>query len=68
MDSGCLKHMTSDVDSFLTHKALQGKGVSFGNGKKRYILSIGKIRKSLDHSIENIYYVNGLKFCLLSVS
>ncbi|XP_070017139.1 uncharacterized protein [Nicotiana sylvestris] len=33
-----------------------------------YILGIGKVRKSLTHSIENVYYVNGLKYSLLSVS
>ncbi|XP_070031643.1 uncharacterized protein [Nicotiana tomentosiformis] len=36
--------------------------------KKGYILGIGRIGKSLSHSIENVYYVNGLKYSLLSVS
>ncbi|XP_070057773.1 uncharacterized mitochondrial protein AtMg00300-like [Nicotiana tomentosiformis] len=49
-------------------KALQGGNVSFGNGKKGYILGVGKVGKSLSHSIENVYYVNGLKYSLLSVS
>ncbi|XP_075098077.1 uncharacterized protein LOC142175391 [Nicotiana tabacum] len=48
--------------------ALQGGSVSFENGKKRYILGVGRIGKSLSHSIENVYYVNGLKYNLLSVS
>ncbi|XP_070029825.1 uncharacterized protein [Nicotiana sylvestris] len=42
--------------------------VSFGNGKKGYILGVGKVGKSLTHSIENVYYVNDLKYSLLSVS
>ncbi|XP_075100934.1 uncharacterized protein LOC142176685 [Nicotiana tabacum] len=29
---------------------------------------VGKVRKSLTHSIENVYYVNSLKYRLLSVS
>ncbi|XP_070031723.1 uncharacterized protein [Nicotiana tomentosiformis] len=33
-----------------------------------YILGVGKIGKSLSHSIKNVYYVNGLKYSLLSVS
>ncbi|XP_070055737.1 uncharacterized mitochondrial protein AtMg00300-like [Nicotiana tomentosiformis] len=36
--------------------------------KKGYILGVGRIGKSLAHSIENVYYVNGLKYSLLSVS
>ncbi|XP_075076411.1 uncharacterized protein LOC142163060 [Nicotiana tabacum] len=48
--------------------ALQGGSVSFGNGKKGYILEVGRIGKSLSHSIENVYYVKGLKYNLLSVS
>lgn len=33
-----------------------------------YTLDIGKIRRSLDHAIENVYYVSGLKYSLLNVS
>ncbi|XP_070011457.1 uncharacterized protein [Nicotiana sylvestris] len=35
---------------------------------KGYILSAGKAGKSLCHSIENMHYVDGLKYSLLSVS
>ncbi|XP_070011032.1 uncharacterized protein [Nicotiana sylvestris] len=68
MDSGCSKHMTGNTMDFLSLKALQGRSVSFGSGKKGYILGVGKVGKSLTHSIENVYYVNGLKYSLLSVS
>ncbi|XP_070051545.1 uncharacterized protein [Nicotiana tomentosiformis] len=68
MDSGCSKHMTGSTNDFLSLKALQGGSVSFGNGKKGYILGVGRIGKSLSHSIENVYYVNRLKYSLLSVS
>ncbi|XP_070055528.1 uncharacterized mitochondrial protein AtMg00300-like [Nicotiana tomentosiformis] len=68
MDSGCSKHMTRSTNYFLSLKVLQGGSVSFGNGKKGYILGVGRIGKSLSHSIENVYYVNGLKYNLLSVS
>ncbi|XP_070029439.1 uncharacterized protein [Nicotiana sylvestris] len=68
MDSGCLKHMTGNTMDFLSLKALQGGSVSFGNGKKGYIIGVEKVGKSLTHSIKNVYYVNGLKYNLLSVS
>ncbi|XP_070034279.1 uncharacterized protein [Nicotiana tomentosiformis] len=68
MDSGCSKHMTGNTMDFLSLKSLQGWNVSFGNGKKGCILGVGKIGKSLSHSIENVYYVNSLKYSFLSVS
>ncbi|XP_070047414.1 GRIP domain-containing protein RUD3-like [Nicotiana tomentosiformis] len=68
MDNGCSKHMTGNTVDFLSLKALQGGSVSFGNGKKGYILGVGRIGKSLFHSIKNVNYVNGLKYSLLSVS
>ncbi|XP_075112003.1 uncharacterized protein LOC142182040 [Nicotiana tabacum] len=68
MDSGCSKHMTRNTMDFLSLKVLQRGNVSFGNGKKRYILGVVKVGKSLSHSIENVYYVDGLKYSLLSVS
>ncbi|XP_070013966.1 uncharacterized protein [Nicotiana sylvestris] len=68
MDSRRSKHMTGNTMDFLSLKALQGGNVSFGNGIKGYILGVGKVGKSLTHYIENVYYVNGLKNNLLSVS
>ncbi|XP_070035578.1 uncharacterized protein [Nicotiana tomentosiformis] len=68
MDSGCSKHMTGSTNDFLSLKALQGGSVSFGNDKKGYILGVGRIGKYLTHSIENVFYVNGLKYSLLRVS
>ena len=68
MDSGCSKHMTGDVKNFLSLKTLQGGGVSFGDGKKGYILGVVKVGRSLKDSIDNVYHVDGLKYSLLSVS
>ncbi|XP_069152828.1 uncharacterized protein [Solanum lycopersicum] len=67
-DSGCSKHMTGDVKNFLSLKTLQGGGVSFGDGKKGYILGVGKVGRSLEDSIDNVYHVDVLKYSLLSVS
>ena len=60
MDSGCSKHMTGDIKNFLSLKALQGGGVSFGDGKKGYILGVSRVGKSVEESIENVYHVSGL--------
>ncbi|XP_049359192.1 uncharacterized protein LOC125823865 [Solanum verrucosum] len=68
MGSGCSKHMTGKNENFLSLKALQGGGVSFGDGKKGYILGVDRIGKSPEHSIKNVYYVSGLKNSLLSIS
>jgi len=68
MDSGCSRHMTGDTSNFLSLKAHQGGGVSFGGGKKGSILGIGKIGRSADNSINNVHYVEGLKYNLLSIS
>lgn len=67
MDSGCCKHMTEITDCFLLLKALKDGGVSFGDKNKSYILGVGKIGKSLNYAIEDVYYVNSLKYNLLSV-
>ncbi|XP_069145684.1 uncharacterized protein [Solanum lycopersicum] len=68
MDSGCSNHMTGDVENFLSLKTLQGGGVSFGDGMKGYILGHGKVGRSLEDSIDNVYHVDGLKYSLLCVS
>ena len=68
MDSGCSKHMTGDVKNFLSLKTLQGGGVSFGDGKKGYILGVGKVGRSLEDLIDNVYHVDGLKYSLINVS
>ncbi|XP_070004581.1 uncharacterized protein [Nicotiana sylvestris] len=42
MDSGCSKHMTGSKNQFLSLKDLKRGNVSFGNGKKREIIGVGK--------------------------
>ena len=68
MDSGFSKHMTKETKNFLSLKALQGRGVSSGDGKKGYISGVGKVGKTLEESIDNVYHISGLKYSLLSVS
>ena len=42
--------------------------MAFGNGKSEKIIGAGKTGKSLSHSIDNVYLVDGLQHNLLSVS
>ncbi|XP_075083622.1 uncharacterized protein LOC142167357 [Nicotiana tabacum] len=44
------------------------KGAVKGSSQQWYMDRVGRIGKSLSHSIENVYYVNELKYSLLSVS
>ena len=60
--------MTGDKSSFLSLTAFDGGRVAFGNGKSGTIVGVGKIGKSLSHSIDNVYLVDGLQHNLLSVS
>jgi len=60
LDSGCSRHMTGDRSNFLSLTAFDGGRVAFRNGKSGKIVGIGKIGKSLSHSINNVYLVNGL--------
>jgi len=47
--------MTGDKSNFLSLTAFDGGRVAFGNGKSGKIIGVGKINKSLSHSIENVY-------------
>lgn len=60
--------MIGETHNFLSLEAHQGGGVSCGIGKKGFTLGIVRIGRSVEHSIDNDYYVNGLKYNLLSVS
>lgn len=60
--------MTGRTECFLSLKTIQGRGVLFGHGNKGYILGVGKIKKSLDYVIANLYCESGLKYILFSAS
>jgi len=60
--------MTRDKSNFLSLTAFGGGSVAFGNDKSEKIIGIGYIGKSLSHSIDNVYLVDGLQHNLLSVS
>jgi len=60
--------MTGDRSNFLSLIAFDGERVAFRNGKSGKIVGIGKIDKSLSHSIDNVYLVDGLQHNLLIIS
>ncbi|XP_075101839.1 uncharacterized protein LOC142177266 [Nicotiana tabacum] len=68
LDSRWSRHKTGENKNFLSLTALQGGSVSFKNEKKGQITGIGKVGKSLSHAIEDVYYVEGLKHNILSIS
>lgn len=67
MDSGCSKHIILKIENLFLLKSLTCGGVCFCNGKKGYIIGVGKIKKLFEHSIDNVYYISGLKYSLLCV-
>ena len=68
MDSACSRHMTGNETLFLSLEEGKGGMVAFGGGKKGQIRDSGKIGRSDEHSIDKVYYVEGLRHNLLSIS
>ena len=60
--------MTGDITAFISCKPYPGGSVVFGDNKKGTITGVGKIGKSPQCSIDNVFLVEGLKHNLLSVS
>jgi len=60
--------MTRDISIFLSLTAFEEGSVTFKNGKFGTIVGLGKIGKSLSHSIDNVYLVVSLQNNLLIVS
>ena len=68
LDSGCSRHMTSNKGLFTT--LFEGKigTVTFGDRSKSVIKGIGTVDIPGLPIFENIWYVDGLKENLLSIS
>ena len=68
LDSGCSRHMTGNKGLFKT--LFEGKigTVTFGDGSKSVIRGIGTVDISGLPVFEDIWYVDGLKANLLSIS
>ena len=68
IDSGCSHHMTGDKSKFITFTQYDGNSVRFGNDAPCLIKGEGSIKLIEKISYDNIYYVEGLNYNLLSVS
>ena len=68
IDSGCFKYMTGDVFKFITIFFKKSGYVIYGDNNKGKIIGVGKIGTSFFIFIENVLFVEGLKYSLLSVS
>jgi len=60
--------MTRENSMFLVVKPIEGETISFGGMGKGNITSIGKIGFPFLASINNVLYVEGLKYNLLIIS
>ena len=68
LDSGCSHHMTRCKSKFKTLKDFDGGFVRFGDNSGAYITGRGSIMLNKDTPIRDVYFVEGLKHNLLSVS
>ena len=68
LDSGRSRHMTGEKSMLLNLKPIEGGITSFGGMGKGKIIGIGKISIPSLAFIDNVLYVEGLKYNLLSIS
>ena len=60
--------MTGERSRFLDLQPLKGGTVAFGGNQQGHIAGIGKVGKNNLTTIDNVFYVKGLKHNLLSIS
>ena len=68
IDSSCSRHLTWDRMKFDKLINYKGGNVSFGYDSSRKIKGLGSLMLSEKMSIHDVYYLDGLKCNLLSVS
>ena len=66
--SGCSRHMTGEQQIVTSYNEISGGKVTFGDGGKGKIRGVGNIDDPDQLSLINVYYVEGLKANLISVS
>ncbi|XP_013608102.1 PREDICTED: uncharacterized protein LOC106314834 [Brassica oleracea var. oleracea] len=67
-DSGCSKHMTGNEDYLEKLEFIRGGKVTFGDGGQGKIRAIGITSRPDVPKLSNVYFVEGLKANLISVS
>ena len=69
LDSGCSRHMTWDVNNFVSlSRKIDGGTVTFGDDSKGKIICNDNIQIGKSPLIEDVALVDGLKHNLLSIS
>ena len=68
IDSGCSHHMTGDKSKFVTLSYYDGNSVRFGNDAPCLIKGKGSIKLTYKFSCDNVHYVEGLNYNMLSIS
>lgn len=68
IDSGCSNHMIGDKDKFENIGPYKGECVKFGNDIPFIVKGKGTIQLDDKITCDNIYWVEGLNYNLLSVS
>lgn len=68
IDSGCSHHMTGDRRKFLSLEEYDGGAVRFGNDAPCMVKGKGSISLNGKNSVDNVYWVEGLRHNLLSVA
>ncbi|XP_010480935.1 PREDICTED: uncharacterized protein LOC104759742 [Camelina sativa] len=67
-DSGCSRHMTGNPNISTAYEETPGGKVTFGDGGKGSIRGKGQLEDVDQPSLINVYYVEGLKANLISIS
>ncbi|XP_068466433.1 uncharacterized protein [Phaseolus vulgaris] len=68
LDSGCSKHMTGDLTKFTSLKFKAEGHVTYGENNHGRILGRGTVGTGNSTTIENVFYVEGLKHSLLNIN
>ncbi|CAM8914236.1 unnamed protein product [Rhodiola kirilowii] len=67
-DSGCSRHMTGVQENLTNLRPIDGHHVTFGDGKKARVLALGTLNVTGMPKLDDVYWVDGLKANLLSIS
>ena len=68
LDSGCSRHMTGNAAHLKNYRRHHGGTVTFGDGKKSAVIGKGTLCVEGLPELKNVYHVDGIKACLLSIS
>nr|KYP31082.1 hypothetical protein KK1_049066 [Cajanus cajan] len=68
MDNSCSRHMTGDKIKFVSLQERESGTVTYGDNNKGKIIGSGIVGNSSNTLIEDVLYVEGLQYNLLSIS